>query len=233
MYTQVIAENLPRVRESVEEAAGRSGRGPGAVRLIAVTKGHPVDAVRAALDAGLGTVGENRLDELVSKQASVGRDACQWHMIGHLQGRKASLVHDVVDLVHSVDSIRLAERLHRTREAGVCTGPISVLVQVNTSGEESKGGIGVEGAEEELGRIMDLSGLEVRGLMTMAPWTDDEGVLRSAFSCLRVLSERLRRGDTRLGPELSMGMSNDYPIAVEEGSTMIRIGTALLGERPK
>jgi hypothetical protein len=152
-------------------------------------------------------------------------------MIGHLQSRRASAVHGRVDLLHSVDSLRLAERLERTGAETPTPSRVSVLIQVNTSGEDAKSGLAREGAEESIGQILEVAAVEVRGLMTMAPWTEDERVLRTAFRRLRELGERVRASDARLGPELSMGMSNDYSIAVEEGSTMVRVGTALLGER--
>jgi hypothetical protein len=233
MYERALRENLPRVMDTVAAAAERVGRPSADVRIIAVTKGHPIEAVMAAVGAGLRTVGENRLAELAAKQETFGRDRCEWHMIGHLQSRKAVQVLGAVDLLHSLDTVRLAERLQRMHEEDPRTERLSVLAQVNSSGEESKGGIGVEGADDELGKILELPALDVRGLMTMAPWTEDEGVLRDAFRRLRELSERVRKADARLGPELSMGMSNDYGIAVEEGSTMVRIGTALLGERSR
>jgi len=230
MYRERLADTLPRVRDRIAEAAEAAGRDPACVRLVAVTKGHPLDALEAALSAGLRDLGENRVEELEEKVAALGRDVATWHMIGHVQGRKASRVAGAADLVHSVDSLKLAERLSR---AALETGrELPVLVQVNTSGEAAKSGLEERAAVEEVLRISELPALRVRGLMTMAPYVDDETVLSSTFGRLRQTLEEVRRADAGIGAELSMGMTNDLEIAVREGSTMVRIGTALFGERP-
>ncbi len=229
-YAERLSDALPRVRGEIARAAASAGRDPGDVRVVAVTKGHPVEAVRAALDAGLTDLGENRVAELAGKVAEVGRGGVTWHMIGHIQRRKVSDLLPVVDWIHAVDSLRLAERIHRLApEAGP---PVNVLIQVNTSGEDAKGGFQGPGALDEILEVAGWSGLNVQGLMTMAPFVDDEGVLRGTFGALRRLLEEVRRQDPRVGPHLSMGMSNDLRFAVEEGSTMVRIGTALFGARP-
>jgi pyridoxal phosphate enzyme (YggS family) len=228
IYEERLADALPRVREAIATAARRSGRAPESVRLIAVTKGHPLGAVEAALAAGLTDLGENRVEELEGKRAQVGSGA-RWHLIGHIQGRTAARALAAADLIHSVDSLRRAERLSRAgAEAGT---DASVLLQVNVAGEESKGGFAAANAREELSRVMELPALRVAGLMAMAPFTDDEAVLRNTFRGLRELLERLRAAHPQVGKELSMGMTNDLHLAVEEGSTMVRIGTALFGER--
>lgn len=229
-YAEHLAEALPRVREEIARAAERSGREPDAVRIVAVTKGHPVEAIRAALDAGLGDLGENRVAELVDKVGAVGRGGPTWHMIGHVQRRKVPDLLPVVDLIHSVDSMRLAERIDRVVAEG--EGPVDVLVQVNTSGEDAKGGFEGPGASDDVLAVAALPGLRVRGLMTMAPFVDDEKVLRATFAGLRRLRDDVRRHDPEIGLHLSMGMTNDLRFAVEEGSTMVRIGTALFGARP-
>ncbi len=232
MYPETLKETLPRVRDEVEEAARRSGRTGADVTLVAVTKSHPLAAVEAALAAGIRDIGENRVEELeVKVRALEGRPAARWHMIGHLQRRKAPRVIGISDLLHSVDTVRLAQRLDRFVPAGAA--PLPVLVQVNTSGEGTKSGVSPEEAPEALHRITELPGLAVRGLMTMAPFTDRESVLRAAFRALRRLHEKLGSLEGYRGEHLSMGMTNDYGIAVEEGSTMVRIGTALLGPRPR
>ena len=232
MYPETLKETLPRVRDEVEEAARRSGRTGADVTLVAVTKSHPLAAVEAALAAGIRDIGENRVEELeVKVRALEGRPAARWHMIGHLQRRKAPRVIGISDLLHSVDTVRLAQRLDRFVPAGAA--PLPVLVQVNTSGEGAKSGVSPEEAPEALHRITELPGLAVRGLMTMAPFTDRESVLRAAFRALRRLHEKLGSLEGYRGEHLSMGMTNDYGIAVEEGSTMVRIGTALLGPRPR
>jgi PLP dependent protein len=228
-YHDRLAETLPRVRERIRGAERAAGRSEGSVRLVAVTKGHPFEAVRAALAAGLTDLGENRVGELETKVEAFGSNAATWHMIGHVQSRKARRLVGIADLVHSVDSLRLAEKLSR---AAVDEGRVvDVLAQANTSGEASKGGFEGEEAVEEIVRMAELPGLNVQGLMTMAPFVDDERVLGETFERLRLLLERLHEAGGRVGGELSMGMTNDLEIAVREGSTMVRIGTALFGER--
>jgi pyridoxal phosphate enzyme (YggS family) len=233
-YDRRLRDALPEVRSRIAGAADRSGRSPTDVRIVAVTKGHAFDAVEAALAAGLQDLGENRIEELEAKAARF-REA-RWHMIGRLQKRKAPKVFGLAWLVHSVDSVELAERLDRSARDGAApegTVPLDVLVQVNTSGEESKTGFGAENAIEGIGALLGLRTLRVRGLMTMAPLTSDERVLRATFRRLREVQEEAGRAlDGYRGTELSMGMSNDFEIAVEEGSTMVRLGTVLLGERP-
>lgn len=228
-YRERLATTLPRVRERIEAAAGQAGRDPAAITLVAVTKGHPVEALHAALAAGVRDLGENRVAEMEEKVALVGRDAVRWHMIGHVQSRKAPRVVDCADLVHSVDSPRLATRL--SRAALERERRLRVLVQVNTSGEDSKSGFDVHEAVDATVELAELPGLEVCGLMTMAPLVDDEQLLASTFARLRETLEEVRRQDPRVGGELSMGMTNDLEIAVREGSTLVRIGTALFGER--
>ena len=230
MQPDPLQANVDRIREEVRAAAERSGRSPDDVTLVAVTKGHPFDVVEAALAVGLRDLGENRVESLVERAARVVEPDCRWHMVGRLQRRQASDLHGVAHLVHSVDSVRLAERLSRT--APKERPALRILVQVNTSGEEAKTGFPREEAVEGVAQILEFPGLEVDGLMTMAPFTDREPVLRRTFAGLRELAEELRRQlPGYRGRELSMGMSNDYQVAVEEGSTMIRLGTALFGER--
>jgi hypothetical protein len=229
-YAARLERTLPKLRERVRRAVEAAGREPGSVRIVAVTKGHPLDAVDAALAAGLRDLGENRVEELEEKRAARPDAPATWHLIGHVQSRKARRAAELSDLVHSVDSLRLAEKLARAGEDEA--REVDVLAQVNTSGEASKSGLELEGAVETVHEIAELPGLRVRGLMTMAPFVDDERVLRAAFASLRETGERLRRVTDRVGGELSMGMTNDLDVAIREGSTMIRIGTALFGERP-
>lgn len=232
MYRRILNDTLPEVRERIRGAAVRVGRSPDEVRLVAVTKGHPFEAVEAALDAGLLDLGENRVEELESKADSAGSRPVRWHMIGHLQRRQAPRVWGRADLVHSVDSLRLAERLDRSAPEGA--QPMKVLLQVNVSGESSKAGVDPGEAESLLVRLAELDRLSVSGLMTMAPFSSDEDVLRRTFRDLARLQERLAGAVPEYqGAELSMGMSNDYEVAVEEGSTIVRVGSALLGERLK
>ena len=228
-YRARLAETLPRLRDRIAAAAESAGRRADEVRLVAVTKAHPPAALEAALDAGLTDLGENRVEELERKVEALGRDAARWHMVGHLQGRKARRALEAADLIHSVDTGRLAERISRIAQENGRRA--RVLVQVNTSGEEGKSGLDAEAAVEEVHRIAELPGVGVEGLMTMAPFVDDEQVLSATFGRLRQIRDRLRDVAPEVGPELSMGMTNDLEIAIGEGSTMVRIGTALFGER--
>ena len=236
MYEQRLRETLPDVRERVAQAAAK--RGGGGVEVIAVTKGHPLAAIAAAWAAGLRDVGENRVAELEAKRAELaGRDPAadrglRWHLIGHLQRNKVKRALRAFDLVHSVDSERLAQELSAEAErAGLV---VRALAQVNVSGEATKGGFEETAGVAALGRVAALPGLRLEGLMTMAPFTADERVLRATFSAARRLLERcVVEVPGFAGRELSMGMTNDYEIAIEEGSTMVRLGTALFGERPR
>ena len=230
MWDSRLNETLPDVRERIRRALDRAGR-TDEVRIVAVTKGHPVEAVEAAVRAGLTTLGENRIQELEEKVAAVGRHAAEWHMIGHLQRNKARQGVTLFDRIHSVDSLRLARTL--AKEARRAEVVVRGYMQVNVSGEESKGGITPESAVDALGALAEQEGLEIHGLMTMAPLTDEEAVLRRTFRDTRRVLERLGTelpGALR-DAQLSMGMSNDFEIAIEEGATSVRLGTVLFGER--
>ena len=229
-YRQTLRERLPRVRARIAAAAERGGRDPSSVRIVAVTKGHHRCAVEAAVEAGLRDVGENRVEELEEKAPLLGDVAARWHMIGHVQSRKADRAARLAALVHSVDSLRLAARLSRFGEAA--GRRIPALVQINASGEATKGGFPAAAALDGIGGVAALPGLRVLGLMTMAPFTDDEAVLRRVFAKTRAVMEAAAGISGVEGRELSMGMSNDYGLAVEEGSTIVRLGTTLLGARP-
>jgi len=229
MYETNLRQNLPRVKDAIAEAAARVGRSEAEVTLVAVTKAHPLRALEAALALGLSDLGENRLEELEEKVQLLGRDAATWHMVGHLQSRKARQAVGLADLVHSVDSLKLGRRLASfSVEEGAVT---PILLQVNASGEEVKSGFGPEEGLEALHQLSELPGLEIRGLMTMAPFVEDEKILRTTFRRLRRVQEEASSIPGYEGTELSMGMTNDFELAVEEGSTMVRVGTALFGER--
>lgn len=232
MYEARLSENLPRVREAIEAARERGGRGQ-TVRLVAVTKGHPLAAVRAAAAAGIACVGENRVQELEEKRSSGDAPpGVEWHLIGHLQRNKVRRALTLFDRIHSIDSLRLAREL--SAEAERAGAVVRGLIQVNVSGEESKGGFDGERALDRIAEVTGLPGLQCEGLMTMAPLTDDEQVIRATFVRTRELLERAQtQGVGLVGAELSMGMSSDYAIAVEEGSTMVRLGTVLFGERAR
>jgi PLP dependent protein len=227
-YARRLREGLPEVRERIAEALRRAGRAAD-VQVVAVTKGHPAAAVAALRAAGLHAAGENRVQELARKVDEVGRRAVAWHLIGHLQRNKVRTAIPLFDLIQSIDSLRLAGELSREalRGGAVVTG----LVQVNTSGEGTKGGFAAAAAVDAVAEIAGLPGLRIAGLMTMAPYDADERTLRRTFAGARELFDRcaaLPGFDARW---LSMGMSGDFEVAVEEGSTMVRLGTILFGER--
>ena len=225
MPFQGLADRLREVQGRIAAAAARGGHGQ-RVEIIAVTKTHGADAVKAAWACGLRSVGENKVQEALGKmdQVSVPVD---WHLIGHLQRNKAKHTTRFA-LVHSMDSARLADALH---DVAVRAGAhLRVLVQMNVSGEESKGGFAFSELASEAVRLRALDGLEVAGVMTMAPFDADEAVLRATFAGARAARDVLRDAG-HPAHELSMGMSNDFEVAVEEGATMVRLGTILFGER--
>jgi pyridoxal phosphate enzyme (YggS family) len=228
MNVQELKARVDEVRERIEAARLRAGR-TDAVTLVAVTKTHPADVVRAAIEAGVADVGENRVQEMDDKVAEIGRGAVRWHLIGHLQRNKAARAVALADLVHSLDSVRLAEAL--SADAVKAGAVIRALVQVNTSGEESKFGLAADEALDAAARMAALPGLRLEGMMTMAPFTDDEAVIRRTFAGARRLCEEAARQVPGFGRQLSMGMSNDFEAAVEEGSTLVRVGSTLFGER--
>lgn len=221
-----LAQRLASIREAIQFHQAKGGWGH-PVKIVAVTKGHGPEAVRAALAAGLADVGENRVQEALAKQELLSDLAVRWHLIGSLQRNKARLAIGRFVLIHSVDRAELATELDRR---GAPDGPQEVLVEVNCSGEPQKGGVEPEGLAGLLEVIAGLPRLALRGLMTMAALTEDERLQRAAFGRLRELRDRMQRAGHSL-PELSMGMSGDYPVAVEEGATMVRLGTLLFGER--
>ncbi|MBW3569829.1 MAG: YggS family pyridoxal phosphate-dependent enzyme [Gemmatimonadetes bacterium] len=229
MEPETLRARVAEVRERIEAARARAGRAD-PVTLVAVTKTHPAEVVRAAITAGIADVGENRVQEMDEKVAEVGRDAVRWHLIGHLQRNKAARAVAIADLVHSLDSVRLAQALSgEAVKAGVT---VPALVQVNTSGEASKFGLSPDEAIDAIGRMAELPGLRLEGMMTMAPFTDDRAVIRRTFAGARELRDRAAQQVPAFkGRHLSMGMSNDFEAAVEEGSTLVRVGSTLFGER--
>jgi pyridoxal phosphate enzyme (YggS family) len=218
--------SLARVREAVATHQAIGGW-THPVRIVAVTKTHGPEAVRAALAAGLTDIGENRVQEAMEKQDGLADVRVDWHLIGTLQRNKARHAVGRFALIHSVDRLDLAVELDRRAAEGTRQ---AVLIQVNCSGEPQKGGVEPGGVPALLDALGGLPHLEVRGLMTMSALTDDVAEQRRAFRHLRELRDAGERSGHRL-PELSMGMSGDFPVAVEEGATMIRIGTLLFGER--
>ncbi|NNU82497.1 YggS family pyridoxal phosphate-dependent enzyme [Geobacillus sp. BMUD] len=220
-----VRDNLAAIRREIESACARVGRDPAGVRIVAVTK--YVDAERAmeVLDAGIADLGENRSDQLIEKYAQIGNQAT-WHFIGTLQSRKVKDIIDKVDYIHSLDRLSLAKEIEKR-----AVRPVKCFVQVNVSGEVTKHGLAPEETIPFIEQLRAFSRIEVVGLMTMAPYTDDEAVLRACFRRLRVLKEHVQAMGMAHAPctELSMGMSNDYTIAIEEGATFVRIGSALVG----
>jgi pyridoxal phosphate enzyme (YggS family) len=197
------------------------------VTIVAVTKGFGVDAIRAATAAGLADIGENRVQEALDKQEQLRAErGIRWHLIGHLQRNKAKFVPGRFELVHSLDSLALAQELSRR-----ATSSVRVLLQVNIAGEEQKSGCPPEDARPLARQIAALANLRLEGLMTLAPFTDDVDVQRRTFRGLRVLRDTIKKEEGVWLPTLSMGMSGDYATAVAEGATVIRLGTALFGPR--
>jgi len=219
-----LADNLARVRERIAAAAARSGRSPEVILLVAVTKGHGAAVVRALWELGLRDFGENRVQEAVPKMA-LELPGARWHLIGHLQENKINKVLPLVHWIQSIDSLALGRAVDvRAQRLG---RRIPVLLEVKTSTEPSKQGVGPEAALEVYSGLRDCAGLEPRGLMTMAPYAADPGETHRCFAALRHLQERLQAAGEP-ATVLSMGMSDDFEAAVEEGSTMVRIGRALV-----
>jgi len=227
MSYQDLSSRLDEIRERIAEHQ-RIGGWTHPVTIVAVTKGHPAEAVRAAAQAGLTIVGENRVQEGLAKQDLLADLAVTWHLIGSLQRNKAKQAVGRFALIHSVDRIELASELARRCPPGHRQ---AVLIQVNCSDEPQKGGVEPSGVRLLADAVLAQSALELRGLMTMAELTDDVGVQRRAFRRLRETQATLGAGGIA-APELSMGMSDDFPTAVEEGATMVRLGTVLFGPRP-
>ena len=220
-----LAERVAEVRGRIADAVARGGHRQ-EVAIVAVTKTHGPEAVHAAWEAGVRDVGENRVQEALGKMERVGVPV-RWHLIGHLQRNKVKFLDNFV-LFHSLDSSRLADALSG---AGIARGrAVDALAQVNTSGEETKGGYSLEDFVPEAERLTTLAGARVRGVMTMAPFGADERVLRGTFAGARE-ARRILREAGHPADELSMGMSNDYEAAVEEGATIVRLGTVLFGAR--
>jgi len=232
MEFTALSDNLRHVQDEVARIQAREGLHTG-VRIVAVTKGHSVKAVEAAAEVGLLEVGENRIQEAVEKQGVASELEVDWHLIGHLQTNKAKLVPGRFSLVHSVDSIRIAEALDKAvgRTSGY-EAPLDVLIQVNVAGETQKSGCSPETLGEVASYVAEIPGLTARGLMTMAPFGINESEQREVFASLRLLRENLEKTGFDM-PELSMGMSSDYRAAVAEGATLLRLGTVLFGERGK
>ena len=226
-----LDEILDEVRSRIAAACARAGRDPAEVEIVAVTKTHGADVVREAWEAGLGIVGENKVQEAAwKKPASVSGP--MWHLIGHLQGNKVRKALELFDFIHSVDSAALCERIEAIAQ-DVGASP-HILLEVNVSGEKSKSGMKPDEVRDVLSHIArDCPRITVEGLMTMAPFSENPEDARPYFRRLRELRDACEKDLGIALPRLSMGMSGDYEVAVEEGATWVRLGTVLFGERPK
>ena len=230
-----IAENIARIRERIEAAAQRAGRDPNTIALMAVSKTHPAESIREAYAAGHRLFGENRVQEFADKHSALTDLAdSEFHLIGHLQSNKSNKAAELFHAVDSVDSLRLAERLNSAAAAN--DKKLRVLIEINVGGEEAKAGLAPE--SPEIAQIFDaaprLTNFEIRGLMTVPPFTEDPEGARPYFRQLRELRDDLAKRYPQVNfSELSMGMSHDFEVAIEEGSTCVRVGTAIFGVRPR
>lgn len=226
----MIRENLKEVGKIIEDSCVRAGRSPGGVTLIAVSKTKPLPMLQEAYGAGVRDFGENRVQELMDKIPKLPGDI-RWHMIGHLQTNKVKYIVDKVAMIHSVDSLRLAEEI--SSEASKRNLTMDILVEVNVAGEESKFGVSATEACPLVESIAGLPGVHIRGLMTIAPYTENQEDNRRHFQKLKKLSVDIGRKniDNVSMDVLSMGMTGDYSVAIEEGATYIRVGTGIFGER--
>lgn len=227
-----LSQRLAAIRARIAAAAKNCGREPEAVKLIAISKTHPASAIKRVIEFGALDIGENRVQEAEGKIAEVGRDAARWHLVGHLQANKARRAVNLFDVIHSLDSLDLARRLDRLcREEG--REKLAVLIQVDLGHEETKSGIDESDLTHLVEGLGPLDRLELNGLMVLPPLFDDPEQSRPFFRRLRQLRDELAgRGAFGDGQgELSMGMTNDFEVAIEEGATMVRVGTAIFGER--
>ena len=229
----MIAERVSAVRERILRAAERAGRTPADITLVGISKTHPPEAIRAAFEAGLRDLGENKVQEAAPKieaLAGPGTEGLRWHLVGHLQSNKARRAVDLFARIHSVDSAALAARIDRAAaEAGRA---VSILVQVELAGEATKTGLSESALLPALEAMRGLAHVRVDGLMTLPPYADDPEEVRPLFRKLRALRDWAAERGLLHGRELSMGMSHDFEVAIEEGATLVRVGTAIFGERP-
>jgi pyridoxal phosphate enzyme (YggS family) len=231
---QAVAGNVAAVRERISRAAERAGRRPGDVTLLAVSKLQSAEAVRAAYAAGVRDFGENKVQEAEGKIAdltALRASGLAWHLVGHLQSNKARRAAELFDVVHSLDSVDLAPRLEKA--AAQAGKVLKALVQVDLAGEETKFGMDESRLFTALEQLRGSKSLQVVGLMALPPLADDPEGTRPYFRRLRELLQRARTENLVVGSELSMGMSHDFEVAVEEGATMVRVGTAIFGPRAK
>lgn len=221
-----VSNKLELIKQLIQESCVKVNRDPSEIKIIAVTKYVSIDRAKEAFEAGIVHFGENRDTGLIEKREEL-KDKPTWHFIGSLQTKKVKNIINLVDYIHSLDRLSLAEEINRR-----ATEPIKCFVQVNVSGEESKHGLPPSELQSFIEQLKVYPNIKVVGLMTMAPFTEDESIIRKCFQTLKNLQQQIHNLQLSYAPcdELSMGMSNDFKIAIEEGSTMIRIGTALVGE---
>lgn len=227
-----LRARLARVRARIAAAARRSGRAPEIVRLIAVSKTHPAEIVRIAIDAGATDFGENRVQEAEGKIEEVGREAARWHLIGHLQSNKARRAVQLFDVIHSIDSVALIRRLDQAC-GELDREQLPILIQVDLGHEATKSGVDEGLLPSVVDAAMSSARLNLIGFMTLPPFFDDAEAARPYFAKLRELRDQYQSRGVFGGAhgELSMGMTNDFEVAIEEGATLVRIGTAIFGER--
>lgn len=231
--TEQIAQNLAVVQRQIADAALRAGRQPGEVTLVAVSKTKPFAAIAAAYQAGQRDFGENRVEELwpkVAEAQAAGLNEIRWHLIGTIQSRKTDQAVGLLALIHSVERVKIAERISRDAQAAGCV--MNILLEVNVSGEASKHGFTLDEVVQTVPHLLTLPGIRIQGLMTMAPLEAEPEATRPVFRALRELRDQL----ATLYPgsdwhHLSMGMTNDFTVAIEEGATLVRVGSAIFGER--
>ena len=232
MDREQIASNLRQVQERIAEAARKSGGKAGEIKLIGVSKTQPAEAIRAAYEAGLRHFGENRVQEWEGKRGALSDLQATWHLVGHLQSNKAARAAGLFHSVDSVDDFALAQRLDRARDGQSEARKLRVLLEVRVEAEESKSGVKTEEALALAEKVVALSQLELAGLMCIPPFLEDAEKVRPYFRRLRELRDSVAKKIGRDLPVLSMGMSHDFEVAVEEGATEVRVGTAIFGSRP-
>lgn len=224
-----LRDRLEEIGGRIHSACHRAGRAADSVRLVAVTKMRSIAEIKTAVQAGITELGENRVQEAESKVPAVG-PGVRWHLVGHLQKNKVKKAISLFEMIHSLDSLELGRRLDRA--AAELDKVQSVLIQVDLAGEETKFGLPHQDLFQTLESLADLPRLRVEGLMVLPPYLDDPEDVRPFFRRLRELGEKARSRRLSIGSELSMGMSHDFEVAIEEGATLVRIGTALFGPRP-
>jgi len=227
----LIAENFAEVRERILQATKKSGRDPDSVRLVAVSKQVDIPKIEEARIAGAVIFGENKIQDALAKVDQMAAEKISWHFIGHLQKNKVKFLGERFELVHSVDSLELAEKMARQCQSE--NRAQKILLQVNVSGEAAKFGMEPGELEKQIADFSRLHGIQVAGLMTIPPYHPDPENSRRHFSRLHELREQYEKQSEVSLPELSMGMSNDFEVAIEEGATLVRVGTAIFGSRPK